>query len=1125
MSAGARSVYVRGLPELSGLQGRVSGYFQSGSLSAGGAVARVKLLGPGQALVTFVDETVAQNVLAQPQHTLHGTRIKVTACPPHLDVPEESVEDTEETGKAAADKTQEKEDAVLSEEERKVEQAEVEAVETKSQASVKDLLKKFQSPKPMPSKVKAAVAHPEGIKDSPLTAKLPRDQSPDSEYATPPESPTPKRLPVHVCHERKIDESESVIVNSLLLQKQANADSSDSGATSQHVPQLMAESCPFESLTETGQPEDDSPRATGPSAPPEILLKKPKPPVPPKPSPKPTTSSTASKETTATSLQHANTEGESIGDEQQEHHPKPTPIPAVTTETTVTTVSSQHPQEMCTASGNQPQHPFSKPASTSSASTETSSDSHQHPNLPSGSTGEQPRASPATTSSVPGGAMSASLQAQQPNLSIASREDHPLESNPIPTTTSSVPCGTTPASPQQPNLTNTSRGDLLQQPRLNPSITPSVPSGTTLASAQQPNVPNAPRVDIPQQPHPNMTTASSEPRTALPSTQHPNQPITRDQPQHLHQVPHSTSSVTTETTAISSQPSSIPNMPMEDQLQQPYPNPTSSVPTETTSPFPQQPNLLDAPREDLQQQPHPITTSSAPGTASPSPQYPNLPNPSMGGHPPPPPQHQQFYHWPPHMGMMYPRPLFPPQLPGSQAYFMPPGVGDPRHGFPWAGRGGNPPAGVPFQGQGHPPSGPQYSFFPQASHPTTGGPYMSSGQPASSIPLTAARSSPSAEVLHSYHHQQPTSSQSPSRGSPRTGSPVSLPLPQQDRNRGCDYLPDQASSVHSGQTPTDVMSVWSDGESTFVDASDSVSNVGSMVSDADSFVTSGGRKETTKPLGVAAKSDHHPSYKERNRKDAKLKRKAPYTMPRGASKTDVQAKKPFVEPSRSIVVSGFTSVPDIDLLGLYFESERRSEGGEVEEVKVRGTDEVIITFKDPAVTQRVLAHKHDLNGQTLNVKEFTSSSEEAIPDTDTSPPSNITIQVSGFTSSPNKEMMMLYFENKKRSGGGEIQDIQVRDYKVFIVFKDPAVGRHVLSREHRLDGTVLKLKEVQPRSLDSTRLLVKGLKESTTKETLSLFLESISGDEVMTIDYSTQPGVALVTFNKISSMPHSNGNV
>ncbi|CAH1268230.1 PARP14 [Branchiostoma lanceolatum] len=266
------------------------------------------------------------------------------------------------------------------------------------------------------------------------------------------------------------------------------------------------------------------------------------------------------------------------------------------------------------------------------------------------------------------------------------------------------------------------------------------------------------------------------------------------------------------------------------------------------------------------------------------------------------------------------------------------------------------------------------------------------------------------------------------------------------------------------------------------------------------------------------------SLKERNRKEAKLKRTAPYTIQRGENKTSPQAKKPFIEPSHSVSVSGFTSAPDVELLGLYFESERRSGGGEVQKIEARG-NEVIVTFKDPAVTQRVLARKHELNGQKLCVKEVTSSPAEAAPDTkedigtntDASAPSNITIQVSGFTSCPNEDMVMLYFENKKRSGGGDIQEIQVRDNKVFIVFKDPSVAQHVLSREHRLDDTILKLKEVQPRSLDNTRLLVKGFKESTTKETLSLYLENIGNDEVITIDYSTQPGIALVTLNSISN--------
>ncbi|KAI8508653.1 positive regulation of interleukin-4-mediated signaling pathway [Branchiostoma belcheri] len=140
-----------------------------------------------------------------------------------------------------------------------------------------------------------------------------------------------------------------------------------------------------------------------------------------------------------------------------------------------------------------------------------------------------------------------------------------------------------------------------------------------------------------------------------------------------------------------------------------------------------------------------------------------------------------------------------------------------------------------------------------------------------------------------------------------------------------------------------------------------------------------------------------------------------------------------------------------------------------------------------------------------------------IPDTATSAPSTITIQVSGFMSSPNEEMVRLYFENKKRSGGGDIQWMEVRGKKVFIVFKDPTDARLVLSREHRLDETTLKLKEVQSRSLDNTHLLVKGLKESITEDTLRCYLEHVGIDEVITVEYGIRSAVALITVNKISN--------
>eukprot|EP00058_Branchiostoma_floridae_P022868 XP_002608358.1 hypothetical protein BRAFLDRAFT_91317 [Branchiostoma floridae] len=87
----AREVFVRGLPELPSLQDFIVQYFQN--QPCGGPVSAVSLLGPGQAVVTFVNESVAQNVLAHPQHVFHGSRLHVGPWSRHLsDDREEGVE-------------------------------------------------------------------------------------------------------------------------------------------------------------------------------------------------------------------------------------------------------------------------------------------------------------------------------------------------------------------------------------------------------------------------------------------------------------------------------------------------------------------------------------------------------------------------------------------------------------------------------------------------------------------------------------------------------------------------------------------------------------------------------------------------------------------------------------------------------------------------------------------------------------------------------------------------------------------------------------------------------------------------------------------------------------------------
>ncbi|XP_066294576.1 protein mono-ADP-ribosyltransferase PARP10-like [Branchiostoma lanceolatum] len=86
-----------------------------------------------------------------------------------------------------------------------------------------------------------------------------------------------------------------------------------------------------------------------------------------------------------------------------------------------------------------------------------------------------------------------------------------------------------------------------------------------------------------------------------------------------------------------------------------------------------------------------------------------------------------------------------------------------------------------------------------------------------------------------------------------------------------------------------------------------------------------------------------------------------------------------------------------------------------------------------------------------------------------------------------------------------------------MAFRDAEVHRRVLSKQHTIFGVQVTVKEVpgSAMQLDKRRLLVKGFQESTSEQTLILYMESLvlSGQEVDRVDYGVQPGVALVTLD------------
>ncbi|XP_070575135.1 protein mono-ADP-ribosyltransferase PARP14-like isoform X2 [Ptychodera flava] len=121
-----------------------------------------------------------------------------------------------------------------------------------------------------------------------------------------------------------------------------------------------------------------------------------------------------------------------------------------------------------------------------------------------------------------------------------------------------------------------------------------------------------------------------------------------------------------------------------------------------------------------------------------------------------------------------------------------------------------------------------------------------------------------------------------------------------------------------------------------------------------------------------------------------------------------------------------------------------------------------------------------------------------------------TIEVTNCSSSI--ETLNLYFENKKRSGGGDVTNITEKGNRFFITFEDQTVANRVVGRSHVLEGHKLKVKLCERREIDNTRLLVKNISVNTTEDCLELFLKDKAGCDVLYIDKDENKRKAIVTF-------------
>lgn len=100
------------------------------------------------------------------------------------------------------------------------------------------------------------------------------------------------------------------------------------------------------------------------------------------------------------------------------------------------------------------------------------------------------------------------------------------------------------------------------------------------------------------------------------------------------------------------------------------------------------------------------------------------------------------------------------------------------------------------------------------------------------------------------------------------------------------------------------------------------------------------------------------------------------------------------------------------------------------------------------------------------------------------------MEVLGLPEGVDDELLALYFENKRRSGGGPLLSVEKSEDRALLVFEEAEAAARVLSKEHHVVHNV-ELSVRKPASKDPCRFLLKGINPSTSIEMIELYVENL----------------------------------
>ncbi|XP_067871839.1 protein mono-ADP-ribosyltransferase PARP10 [Heterodontus francisci] len=128
------------------------------------------------------------------------------------------------------------------------------------------------------------------------------------------------------------------------------------------------------------------------------------------------------------------------------------------------------------------------------------------------------------------------------------------------------------------------------------------------------------------------------------------------------------------------------------------------------------------------------------------------------------------------------------------------------------------------------------------------------------------------------------------------------------------------------------------------------------------------------------------------------------------------------------------------------------------------------------------------------------------------------LEVHGITDDMPMDILTMYFESKRRSGGGTITSVKRQGDYAVISFENPADAERVLSKPgHKFQNVDLIVRRLPPK--DPRKIVLRGLKPQILDDILILYLECITGrsSEQFTVHCDPDRMQALVHFQEALS--------